>query len=88
MPILSKKRLHQLGDLLHQLEVRKQDEGFAVRQLHEMLDPVDQRVAITLGARVGHFTDHEQLHLPLVIEWRADLQTLGRLRPDSAGEVK
>src|ERR1035441_4923602 len=60
--------LHQLGDFLHQLEVGEEHEGFAVRQLHEVLDPVGQSVAIALGARVGHLADHVELHLPRVIE--------------------
>ena len=42
--------------------------------LHEMLDPVDEGVAVSFVARVGHLSDHEELHLPLVIEGRADLE--------------
>ena len=52
-----------------------------------MLDPMFQRVGVAVLARVGHFFDGEQFHLPLVIERRADLQLRGRLAADAAGEI-
>ena len=76
---LVEERLHPLADFLHQLVIGEQHERFAVRLLDEMLDPMDQRVGVAVLARVGHFLDGEQLHLPLVIERRADLQHAWRL---------
>ena len=53
----------------------------------EMLDPMNQRVAITGLARVGHFFGDEQFHLPLVIERRADLQLRRGFRADALDEI-
>jgi hypothetical protein len=51
-----------------------------------MPDPMDQRVAITGLARVGHFFGDEQFHLPRVIERRADLQHRGGFAADAFSE--
>ena len=86
-PSRSKNGCISSADFLHELEVGEQDEGLAVGELDEMLDPVDERVAIAFGARVGHLADDVELHLALVIEGRADLQQRGRLGADAMGEV-
>ena len=53
----------------------------------EMLDPMNAARRDIRVARVGHFARHEQLHLLLVIERRADLQLRGGFGADAMGEV-
>ena len=81
------KRLHPLAELLHELVIGEQHERLAVGLLHEMADPMFERVGVTGFARVGHFFGDEQFHLPLVIERRADLELRGGFRADALDEI-
>ena len=82
------ERLHPFAHFLHQPGVGEQHESRAVSDFHEVLDPIHERVAKAVLARVGHLADHEELHLPLIIEGRADLEHGGRFGADAFGEVK
>ena len=84
---LVEKRLHALAQLPHQLVIGEQHERLAMGLLHEMRDPMFERVGVTGFARVGHLFGDEQFHLPPVIERRADLKFRCRLGSDAFGEI-
>jgi hypothetical protein len=71
----------------HELVIGEQHERLAVGLLHEMPDPMFERVGVTGLARVGHLFGNEQFHLPLVIERCADLQFCRRFGSDSASKI-
>src|SRR6266404_1929553 len=56
--------------------------------LDEMLDPMDQGIAVALIARIRHLADDKELHLALVIERGADLQQSCDLGSDAFCEIR
>src|SRR4051812_986509 len=62
------KRFHHLRYLKHQLEIGEENKGLAVSHLDKMFDPMNEGIAITGLAWVGHLRHDKNLHLLLVIE--------------------